>query len=162
MEQYEYQLCEVIALIILEFHLLNEGGSRMSSAWRVQHQRIRLDFDSIYEAVKSSRGGKAEFRYNHQPKRKYRRRDQRKRFVLVMKVRKRSPTLSTITRYSFALAKCPTTSDLKCYYDSFCTGIGDVCHDEQLCLNSDHLTAIRNTLLGSQQLVWGNRLKKAK
>eukprot|EP00980_Cylindrotheca_fusiformis_P030694 scaffold25253_cov201-Cylindrotheca_fusiformis.AAC.1 len=52
-----------------------------SEACQINDEETGLDFYSIYEAVKGSRGGKAEFRYNHQPKRKYRRRDQRKRSV---------------------------------------------------------------------------------
>lgn len=47
----------------------------------IQVEEDEGDFDlySMYEGVKCSRGGKTKFMYNHQPKRKYRRRDQRQK-----------------------------------------------------------------------------------
>jgi hypothetical protein len=44
-----------------------------------REDETQLDYHSIYEGVKFCRGGKEKFMYNHQPKLKYRRYDQRKR-----------------------------------------------------------------------------------
>jgi hypothetical protein len=57
------------------------GAIQVENYDRDREEQAQLDFHSIYEGVKCSRGGKAKFMYNHQPKLKYRRYDQRQRSV---------------------------------------------------------------------------------